>query len=415
MWWLDEAALLSWLPPTLIRLRDRHTGSPHHVFVFGMTGSGKTNSVKKLLGSGRIKRPIVVLDWAGEYGDVGLKRVEVGEVSMKGLRPVDVVDAFSSAYQLTKPQEAFLLRCLKDSTHIKEVVERVESYPVRSGVEVELREALLRRLEPLRALSLFEGDVGLDELMSSNVRVDLSPLPYEARRLAVNVLLRMMYNVISSKESHGAIVVLEEAENVVPARRMEDPPSTGEVILNEVRKWGVSVIAVAQLPSQVSVSTFRNCEYVLLHRVQLTPLEASWLGLGAEEVERLSKLPTGCLLLIHRGRRKWVRIPLRKSEARASRKTQIGEDLKLEVLEGRVQVLVEEVEALENEVEEARRFLALLPALTATKEGGFVVVRGRERLSRNDSELIRKVLSWLGRVEEVVVDGKPCWFVEHRG
>jgi DNA helicase HerA-like ATPase len=409
MLWLEDASLISWLPPTLVRLRDQRTGSPHHVFMFGMTGSGKTSSVKKILTSRWIRRPIAVLDWAGEYGDLKLKGVGVSEVSMRGLRPVDVVDAFSSAYELTKPQEAFLLRCLKTATRIREVVERVEEYPVRSAVEAELREALLRRLEPLRSLGLFEGEVGVEELLSSNVRVDLSSLPYEARRLAVNVLLRLMYNMFSRAGPRGAIIVLEEAENVIPARRLEEAPSSGEVILNEVRKWGVSVLAVAQLPSQVSPSTFRNCEYILLHRVQLTPLEASWLGLNEEEVRRLSRLDTGMLLLIHRGSRRWVRMRSRGGRNAAVRSK--GDDVKLEVLEGRLEVLVKEVEALQDGLERVRRVLALLPMLTASREGGALVVREREPLEEGEAEAVREALGWLGRVEEAAVDGRRCWFI----
>lgn len=414
--WFGETSFISYLPPAIIKLGDGRT--PHHVFVFGTTGSGKTNSVKRIVSSRWIRKPVLILDWAGEYGDLGFKEVRAKQVSIEGLRSVDVLDAFSSAYQLTKPQEAFLLRCLKDSNKIKEVIEKVEKYPVKSSIEVEIREALLRRLELLKDLNIFEGGVGMRELLSGRTVLNLSDLPYEARRLAANVLLRLVYNV--APKVNGGILVIEEAENLIPARRPEVPPSSGEVILNEVRKWGFSIIAVAQLPSQVSVNSFRNCEYVLIHRARLTPLEASWLGLSEEEVSRLARLKTGEVLLIQRGRKRWLRVPIyqakantrsdRAAEARCNRSAQANV-AKLEVLEGGIEVLRERVEALEDELNDVKSLMLFLPLLKVSREGGLVVFREGGLLAEEETSMVRRGLKRLGEVEEVAVEGKRCWFV----
>lgn len=422
MKWLEDASILSYIPPAVVKLRDSSTGSPRHVFVFGMTGSGKTSSVKRLVQSRWLRRPVLILDWGGEYGDLGFKEVRPEEVSMEGLRPIDVVDALGMAYQLTKPQEAFLLRCLKDTLKLREVVEKVESYPIKSAVEVEVREALLRRLEALRSLSLFEGDVGLKELMDRSTALNLSHLPYEARRLTVNILLRMIYNAVPTVNPKGAIIVLEEAENIVPARRLEGLPSGGEVILNELRKWGVSVIAIAQLPSQVSPSAFRNCEYILIHRALLTPLEASWLGLKEEEVHRLSRLNTGELLFIHRGSKRWLKVPLSNyayvrssagnSQVKAGRRRDLAD---LELVEGRLELVEEKLKSIEDELEDIKSFTSLLPLLAVSRRAGLIIVEERERLGAEKASLVSKALRWLGDVEEVAVNGRRCWFVRTRG
>lgn len=303
-----EPVFLNLLPPTILKLIDPKTRSPHHVFIFGMTGSGKSSTVKKIISSKRIRRPLLILDWAGEYGDLELNEITPTDLSIEGLESTQILDAFSSAYQLTKPQEALLLKCLGDSCKISELVERVRSFPVRSASEAEMREALLRRLEPLEALKLFEGNRKLSEILKGKARLNLSHLPFEARRLTVNVILRLLYNYTASRKIGSGVIVVEEAENLVPPRRPEDPPTGAEVIVNELRKWGVSVIGVAQLPSQVNINTFRNCEYLLIHRVRLTPLEASLLGLELSEVDKLARLDTGKALLIHRGIKRWIKV-----------------------------------------------------------------------------------------------------------
>ncbi len=92
-------------------------------------------------------------------------------------------------------------------------------------------------------------------------------------------------------------------------RRPEQPPSGGEVILAELRKWRVAVIAVAQSPSQVAQEAWRNAEYLVLHRCTLSPFEAQFLNLGFEEFEELPKLKTGEAFLIHRGEVKKLSVP----------------------------------------------------------------------------------------------------------
>ncbi|MEM4700427.1 MAG: DUF87 domain-containing protein [Candidatus Nezhaarchaeales archaeon] len=414
--WLNEASLISLLPPAIIKLSDGRNS--HHVFVFGTTGSGKTNSVKRIASSRWVRKPIFILDWAGEYGDLGFREVRAEYVSIEGLRPIDVLDAFSSAYQLTRPQEALLLHCLRDSSKIREVVEKLEKYPARSSVEVEIKEALLRRLELLRGLNIFEGRIGIRELLSNKTVMNLSDLPYEARRLAINVLLRLTYNV--APKVGGGVLVIEEAENLIPARRPESPPSSGEIILSELRKWGFSVIAVAQLPSQVSVNSFRNCEYILIHRARLTPLEASWLGLNEEEVRKLAKLKTGELLLIQRGRKRWLRVPMYRAKAsmKGSKTMMVQQgclaranEVSLEVLEGEVEMLRGRLEALESELKDVKFLALLLHLLKISREGKLFVIREGGQLTEGEASIVRRGLKEVGEVEEVAIEGKRCWFV----
>ena len=432
---LNELILMNVLPPVLLRLRDPNTKSPYHIFVFGMTGSGKTNSVKHIISSKRIKRSLLILDWAGEYGDINLLSLTPSDLSMESLEPTQIVDAFSAAYQLTRPQEAFMLRCLGSSCRISELIDRISHAPLRSASEAELREALLRRLEPLQSLMLFEGGQDLAALLEGKVRLDLSSLPFEARRLAVNIILRLIYNRVTSRGSHGLILVLEEAENVIPPRRFEDPPQGGEVIINELRKWGVSVIAIAQLPSQVSMFSFRNCEYIILHRVQLTALEADWLGLTPNDVIKLAKLPTGQALLIHRGLKRWIKIaPFKASSSRiegnrlltyhkfsSSKTDEVGQvsvrspksdDDRLSIIEGKLELLHEKLDEVTGHFKLFGELIHLLPYLEASKKGDYIVIGSKRYLSPEEEQVVIRLLSTAGIVDSALINGRRYWVVK---
>ncbi len=429
MLWPSELVILSLLPPLTVRLIDPATGSPRHIFVFGMTGSGKTHTVKRLISSRNIKRPTLILDWAGEYWDLGLETTYPQDLSMEGLESSQIVDAFSSAYQLTKPQEALLLRCLDSRTKISDVVAKLKEMPIRSASEAELKEALLRRLEPLVSLSLFEGDKDLSSMMSASCRLDLSLLPFEARRLSVNLILRLIYNKVTKGGGKGLIIVLEEAENVIPARRPEDFPSSGEIIVNELRKWGVSVLAVAQLPSQVSSPSFRNCDYIILHRARLTSVEADWLGLTEEEVERLARLHVGEALILHRGSKRWVKIlkpklsTKAKSQSKRSEKSNEIKDLdgdlmeRIERLESKLSTIEGEVELLLSTLRDSRYLSVeplpkLLELLEVSKRGELIMIYPKRELSVDELLEVDRFLDKLGKLDRAKVDGRPCWFLK---
>ncbi len=151
------------------------------------------------------------MDWAGEYGDLGLKRRGVEDLSLSGVELSHVVDALEATFALTKPQVNFIYRACLGASSIKELVAKVRGAPLTSASEREIQQAVLRRLEPLERLRFFEGRASVEELIKEGCRVDLSSLPYEARRLASNLLLRMVYNALTTRRVsvERAVVVLK--------------------------------------------------------------------------------------------------------------------------------------------------------------------------------------------------------------
>jgi hypothetical protein len=270
-----------------------------HIVIFGITGSGKTNTAKLIVSSFRGSK--LIIDWNGEYliGRVA----KPSKLSISHLTMLDFCEALAVSLQLTAPQYAMLLEVAKDSSNLSEIIEKLRKYPAESDTRREIKNALLRRLEPLSYANLFSGSLTLDDVDT----IDLSGLTFDAKRLVVNVILRLIYNNPTKQ-----LLVIEEAQNVLLPRRLDQPPTSCEIIIDEVRKHGVRVLAIAQIPSLVS-TTYRNAEYIILHRLSLTAEEAKNMGLTEDERLKIAKLPNGSCVVVHRGQKFTVRVFKAKS------------------------------------------------------------------------------------------------------
>jgi len=80
-----------------------------HVVIFGITGSGKTNTAKLIVSS--FKGSKLIIDWNGEYlmGRVA----KPSELSISHLTMLDFCEALAASLQLTAPQYAMLLEVPK--------------------------------------------------------------------------------------------------------------------------------------------------------------------------------------------------------------------------------------------------------------------------------------------------------------
>jgi len=356
--------------PVWIRLRG--VEGARHIVVLGATGTGKTETVKKIIA----KQPsALVFDWAGEY-DVE-PTVKPEELSLSGLTVEEIVEAISNAFQLTTPQSGFLYNVLKnvEIKDLKTIIQRLQNLPESSlsAPEREIRAALLRRLTPCE--KLFAGNKEL-----SRGRVDLSSLPHDGKTLTLNVALRIIYNLARRHAPPAKVVVVEEAQNIIPARR-EGPPSSGELLLQEMRKYGVSVVLSAQFPSTLS-EYYRDAEYVIVHRLPVNSDEYRDLSvlLEEEDFQRLTKAKPGEALVLHRGTKKWVRVmrakirvkrsKVEKAESVASKQQPKQEEATLEErLNSVASELSKKVEAVAQSLEELRNDLNTLFQMYADLQG----------------------------------------------
>lgn len=281
-----------------------------HVLVVGKTGSGKTNSVKVLVEeiARRYRHvSILVLDWAGEYDIKGFLKLRPGEnlqfniasaFSHSNDQFADfLVDVFSSIYELTEPQAYMLyksLRRLSPPIKLRDIVESVENLQIRDYKEIDIKAALLRRLEPLNDGVLgkvLNGDLAFDVFLDKNVIVDLSSIESIKHKILLTlIILRKIYDHSLKRgfsDNIEHITVIEEAWTVLPYRRREDPPSIGERLFLELRKYGECLVAVTQSITDVSERVVKNANMVMIHRTLQRDLEV----LGKYLAEQPGLLP----------------------------------------------------------------------------------------------------------------------------
>jgi hypothetical protein len=70
--------------------------------------------------------------------------------------------------------------------------------------------------------------------------IDLSKMNVELRKLISLILLYYLYNNPSE-----CLLVIEEAQNIITPRRIEEPPSIAEMIVAELRRFNVGIILIA--------------------------------------------------------------------------------------------------------------------------------------------------------------------------
>lgn len=300
-----------------------------HVSVLGMTGSGKSTTtatiVKQVAEAGL---PLLVLDWHNEYAqavnDVGGKVVAPGKdqfainplEASPGTDPPEhiamVADIFSDVYHFTHPQAYMFRNALQKRVSeispeevptLKALVQTIESYPLKSAYDNETKVALLRRLVPLtegqsgKALG-GSGPLGLDELLGTVVCLELGHLrDIQSRAVFCDVMLKMIYEEkVKHKGVLDHLTVVEEARNIAPARRAEDPPTVGERMISELRKFGEAMMFVAQFPSHVASEVVKNSGTKIVHRLAWpddVALIGDSIGLDPEQREHLTRLRVG--------------------------------------------------------------------------------------------------------------------------
>ncbi|MDG6902200.1 MAG: ATP-binding protein [Nitrososphaerota archaeon] len=300
-----------------------------HVSILGMTGSGKSTTASLIVRQvAEAGLPTLVLDWHNEYAatvsgaggkvvapgkdEFAVNPLEVGP----GVDPAEhiamVSDIFSDVYHFTHPQ-AYMFRnalqkrlseCSADEVPtIDGLVSTIESYPLRSAYDNETKVALLRRLVPLkegqagRALG-GSGPLKLDELLGTVVCVELGHMrDIQSRAIFCDVMLKMIYEEkVKHKGPMDHLTLVEEARNIAPSRRPEDPPTVGERMISELRKFGEAMAFVAQFPSHVAAEVVKNSGTKIVHRLAWpddVALIGESVGLNQKQREHLTRLKVG--------------------------------------------------------------------------------------------------------------------------
>ena len=223
-----------------------------------------------------------------------------------------VSDIFSDIYRFTHPQ-AFMFRNalqkrLMENTSdeiltISSLVKTIEAFPLRSAYDNETKVALLRRLVPLtqgQAGKALDGPstMPFDDLLGKLVCIELGHLrDIQTRSIFAEIVLKTIYeHRVKGTGMLEHLTVVEEARNIAPGRRLEDPPSVGERMISELRKFGEAMLFIAQFPSQIASEIVKNSGTRIIHRVAW-PEDVSIIGdsmnLTASQREHITKLEVG--------------------------------------------------------------------------------------------------------------------------
>jgi hypothetical protein len=300
-----------------------------HAAILGMTGSGKSTSAGTIIRQvAEMGLPVMIMDWHNEYSavitsvgggvlapgrdDFTLNPLQFSAVADQIEHIEMVTDIFADIYHFTHPQ-AYMFRnalqkCLGEAAEeeiasLSSLVRTIESYPLRSAYDNETKVALLRRLVPLT-----QGQAGkalngpstftVDELLDKVITVELGHLrDTQTRTVVADLLLKMVYEYrLTRKGGLEHVLVVEEARNIAPVRREEDPPSVGERMISELRKFGEAMIFVAQFPTQIASEVMKNSGVRIIHRVAWAEdlkLVGEALNLDTNQQRHIAELGVG--------------------------------------------------------------------------------------------------------------------------
>lgn len=302
-----------------------------HIGVFGRTGAGKTCFVKGLLlGQLRLRRPFIVFDWKTNYTDLVAGSVllfvpgsesfpfHFNPLSLDGIPPEyrktyqrQVIELFLDTYferlQLLTVQgvEYLLLIALDDLQSRQESVSFRDIYSWLSAFEGRQREMdwkvsaldMLYKLTTGPLGSVMQGPAWQVEwLAQQQAVIELSNVGSSKDKTFFirSLMLRFYYHFLhlGTSDKLRLLMVIEEAHNVL--LRRDTSETIMELVLRQVREYGVGICVVDQHPSLVSLPALGTYSTVCFNlrlrqdRVEMT----SALLLRDDQSDYLGRLPS---------------------------------------------------------------------------------------------------------------------------
>ena len=263
-----------------------------HLLLFGPTGSGKTSTaVRAAVLALKKDVDVVIIDWKGEYGGYFKGATIVRKINLleppdwgnAGLHAMIVTDILRDVLELTEPMCFALYEELSrmyeegaaSFTRLLELlkIRRGSMIAMRNHAEARIAEGLIRRILPL---VLDEAREAKNVRGSGRVVIyDLSQLPtHQLRSLYAEIILWRLY---SEARANGAtpqlrrLIVAEESQNYVRPRRLEQPPSIGERIVNELRAYGYGFLLISPDPYQLPLHMCRDVAAIISIGYQALP------------------------------------------------------------------------------------------------------------------------------------------------
>ena len=319
---------------------------PKHIFICGMTGTGKTNlSFRILQELARHRKPFLVFDWKRNYQSL-TQLPELSDIQL--IRPGSSGCSFCFNPLIPPPNTdpkhwmAMLVDVIKHAFFVghgvefflrKGIAELYERYGIQKGkplhptftdLEKLLQKEFAKGRESLwmssakRVLAslTFSGLLGdvlnvrtqppIEALLDKNVVLELDNLATIEKVFFVEALLLWIYqyrkNNTNNREQFQHAIVIEEAHHILSSKKehMEGEETVIETIIRMIREFGESVIVIDQEPSKVSNSilanTYCKVSFNLGNGKDIETISRS-MSLNQEEREYIDLLGVGHAIL----------------------------------------------------------------------------------------------------------------------
>ncbi len=258
-------------------------GFNNNMLVVGSAGSGKSSFVGTMLY--RLEQAgydgnIVVIDPTGEYGwlqEIGFKSwipgldIFINPLDLGGDYPLDILVAlpeyqYGEKGRVSPIQEAKLRMALEGAETLKDVVENLLKLKdsARGEGEIAAIDAVFNRLSRVVRIKAFMETNFEPGAFNGLVHLDLSPIPGDdAKNLFTLTVLEMFY-ILARHGRYNAIIIVDESDRIghQPAERKHVLVK----IMDEMRKYGLFLVAVAHRLSKIAEDIIANCGYHFVFR-----------------------------------------------------------------------------------------------------------------------------------------------------
>ncbi len=312
-----------------------------HIFICGMTGTGKTNLALHILRELNIaQKPFLVFDWKGNYRELkqlkGFQDLEVIRLGEKncsfqfnplipppGVDPrhwmTMLIDVIKSAFFGSHGVEYFLRKGINHLYEQYGIYEGKKEFPTFTDLEKVMQKEYVRGREMLwmstvkRMLasltfpSLMSDFLNvrsqrpLEELLKKPVVIEMDNLSTVEKVFFVESFLLWIYHFRKcegKREEFKHAIIIEEGHHILSGK---DEASIGEeniieTIIRMIREFGESVIVIDQEPSKISNSVLANtnCKicFNLGNGLDIETISKA-MSLTPEEQQSIDKLKIG--------------------------------------------------------------------------------------------------------------------------